>query len=75
VTTQIATGVGLLVDTSKFSRLLVREALGIRVGTANDDFTRNLLRFVREERKVLAVERPTAVMSMTGLATGPKLGS
>jgi HK97 family phage major capsid protein len=75
VTTQIATGVGLLVDTTKFGRLLVREPLGIRMGTANDDFTRNLVRFVCEERMVLAVERPTAVMSITGLPTGPNLGS
>jgi hypothetical protein len=56
------------------ARLFVREPLGIRVGTANDDFTRNLLRFVCEERMVLAVERPTAVCSITGLPTGPNLG-
>jgi hypothetical protein len=67
VTTQIAEGVGLLIDTNKFGRLLVREPLGIRMGTANDDFTRNLVRFVCEERMVLAVERPTAVCSITGL--------
>lgn len=75
VTTQIAEGVGLLIDTNKFGRLLVREPLGIRIGTANDDFTRNLVRFVCEERMVLAVERPTAVCSITGLPTGPNPGS
>lgn len=47
----------------------------MRVGWSGDDFTRNLLRTVAEERLNLAVERPDAVMKITGLPTGLGLGS
>ena len=68
-TTQIATGTGLMLDTSKFGRVFVREGLSLFTGWMNDDFTRNLTRFVAEERLVLAVERPAAVLELTGLPT------
>jgi hypothetical protein len=58
---------GVLVDTTKFGRVLVREPLGVRVGFAGDDFTRNIVRYVGEERIALAVERPEAVLEITGL--------
>ena len=52
----------------------------MRIGFANDDFTKNLVRYVAEERLVLTVERPAAVMylkklpalTMTTAATGKK---
>jgi hypothetical protein len=39
----------------------------MRVGYSNDDFTRNLLRWVAEERLVLTVERPAAVLKIINL--------
>lgn len=68
-TTQIAPGVGCLLDTRKFGRALVREPLLLRLGFANDDFTRNLVRTICEERLTIAVERPGAVCKITGLPT------
>lgn len=68
-TTQQELGVGLMLDTSKFGRVFVREGLSLKTGYANDDFTRNLWRFVAEERLVLAVERPSAVLELTGPPT------
>ncbi|BDB42834.1 MULTISPECIES: phage major capsid protein [Mycobacterium] len=69
VTTVQAAGTGLLIDSSKFGRVLLREGLSLRTGSANDDFTHNLVRFVGEERLALAVERPAALLSITGLPT------
>jgi HK97 family phage major capsid protein len=67
VTTAQTEGVGLLLDNSKWGHVIVREALSMRTGTNADDFTRNLVRFVMEERFTLAVERPTAVCEITNL--------
>ncbi len=67
VTVKQAEGVGLLLDNSKWGHVIVREALSMRTGTDSDDFTRNLVRFVMEERFTLAVERPTAVCEITNL--------
>ena len=69
VTTTLAAGAGVLLDTRKFGRVLVREGLSIRTGSNNDDFTHNIVRFVAEERLQLAVERPAALLSITGLPT------
>ncbi len=66
-TTQIAAGDGLLLDTTKFGRVWLRESLNMRTGYMNDDLVRNQIRFVCEERLNLAVERPAAVMSVSGL--------
>jgi HK97 family phage major capsid protein len=69
VTTTMAAGAGALIDTSKFGTVHLREGLTLQTGTNNDDFTKNLVRFVGEERLALAVERPAAVLSITGLPT------
>lgn len=66
-TTTIAAGVGALLDTRKFGYAVVRESLMLRTGTNADDFSRNLVRTVAEERLALAVERPAAVCKITGL--------
>src|SRR6516164_4679944 len=47
-----AQGLGLFIDTTKMGRVAIREPLSMRIGYANDDLTRNLLRFVAEERLV-----------------------
>ena len=67
VSTQITPGDGILVDTTKFGRVAVRETLGLRIGFTNDDFTRNIVRTVAEERLALCVERPSAILHITGL--------
>jgi HK97 family phage major capsid protein len=66
-TTQISAGTGLMLDTTKFGRVLVREGITVNQGTTSDDFTRNITRFVLEERLVLAVERPAAVLAISNL--------
>jgi hypothetical protein len=66
-TTQNPPGQGLLIDTTKFGRVAVREPLGLFIGYSNNDFTRNLLRWAAEERLVLTVERPAAVLAIKSL--------
>ncbi|MDX1874360.1 phage major capsid protein [Mycolicibacterium sp. 120266] len=66
-TMTIAAGVGALVDTRKMGYVVVRESLTLRTGTNADVFSRNLVRWVGEERLALAVERPAAVCKLTGL--------
>ncbi|MDT5367170.1 MAG: hypothetical protein QOC62_1601 [Mycobacterium sp.] len=56
-----------MLDTTKFGRVLVREGITVNQGTTSDDFTRNITRFVLEERLVLAVERPAAVLAISNL--------
>jgi hypothetical protein len=63
------TGVGTLLDSRKFGFIVVREALLLRTGTANDDFVTNVQRLICEERLEVAVERPAAVCKITGLST------
>jgi Phage capsid family len=58
---------GWLLDTTKFGRLAVRETLVVRIGYSGDDFVRNVVRYVAEERCVLTVERPSAICRITGL--------
>jgi HK97 family phage major capsid protein len=68
-TTSIAAGTGLMLDTQKFGNVLVREGITIHTGQNTDDFTKNISRFVLEERLVLAVERPAAVLALSNLPT------
>jgi HK97 family phage major capsid protein len=69
VTTQQPPGEGVLLDTTKFGRVHIRQPLVLLVGYANDDLTKNIVRLVAEERLALAVERPAAVLQITGLPT------
>ena len=66
-TTVCPDGEGWLLDTTKFGRLAVRETLMLRIGYANDDFVKNVVRYICEERCVLTVERPSAVLHITTL--------
>jgi HK97 family phage major capsid protein len=58
---------GLLLDTTKFGYVGVREPLAMRVGYSGTDLVQNILRFVGEERLTLCVTRPSAVLSITNL--------
>lgn len=69
VTTAIAAATGLMLDSSKFGKVLIREGISIHTGTSGTDFTQNIVRFVAEERLVLAVERPAAVLAISNLPT------
>ena len=68
-TTEMPSGKGLLLDTAKCGYVGIREPLSLRLGFSGDDFSRNLIRTVCEERLVLAVTRPPAVMLVEGLPT------
>jgi hypothetical protein len=68
-TTVCPDGQGWLLDTTKFGRLAVRETLALRIGYSGTDFVQNILRYVCEERCVLTVERPAAVLHITTLPT------
>lgn len=48
---------------------MIREPLSMRLGYANDDLVRNVIRTVGQERLVLCVTRPAAVLAITGLPT------
>ena len=65
-TTAISEGIALLLDTRKFGRVVVREAISLRQGFDGDDFTRNLIRWVAETRLALCVERPSAICVVEG---------
>jgi HK97 family phage major capsid protein len=68
-TTSIAAGTGLMLDTQKFGRVLIRESISVHTGTSGLDLISNIQRFVLEERLVLAVERPAAVINISNLPT------
>lgn len=67
VTTACPAGKGLLLDSQKFGYVAVREPLSMRIGYSGTDLTQNILRFVGEERLVLCVTRPAAVLAITSL--------
>jgi HK97 family phage major capsid protein len=69
VTTAQPAGVGLLIDTQKACKVYVREAITMHVGTNTDDLVRNIYRMVMEERLVLGVNRPAAVLAISNLPT------
>ena len=69
VSTAFTPGEAVLVDTSKVGRVCVRESLTLRIGYSNDDFVRNIIRSVCEERLNFAIERPAAICHMTNLPT------
>ena len=68
-TTAQPPGYGLMLDTTKFGYVGVREGLSMRIGYSNDDFERNILRTIAEERLVLCVTRPPAILLISGLPT------
>jgi HK97 family phage major capsid protein len=77
--TEFNKGDGILLDTTLFGRVAVRESLILRVGygvvSGQSDFLSNILRWIAEERLNLAVERPAAICWITGLPTAPATGT
>ena len=70
-TTQCQPGDGLLVDTTKYGRCVVREPLSMRIGWSGDDFVKNLARTVCEERLNNAIERPSSILHIKNLGVPP----
>jgi Phage capsid family len=66
-TTACPAGTGILIDSEKMGLAVIREGVTVTTGTTNDDFSRNIVRYVIEERIGLAIERPAAICSVTGL--------
>jgi hypothetical protein len=75
VTTQNPVGRGLLIDTRKFGQVAIRSPLGMFLGYSQDDFQRNLLRYNAEERLVLTVTRPAAVLEIINLPAPTTTGA
>jgi HK97 family phage major capsid protein len=69
VSTQFSPGTFVLVDTSIYGRVVVRESLVTRIGYAGTDFTDNIVRHLAEERLTQTIERPEAICKITGLPT------
>lgn len=57
----------VVADWQMATMLFDREQAAIRVGTANDDFIRNIQRILAELRAAFVVFRPTAIARVTGV--------
>jgi hypothetical protein len=62
-------GKAVLFDTEIYGRAVIREAIITRIGFAGTDFTQNAVRFLSEERITQTIERPQAIIKVTGLPT------
>ena len=67
ITTAMSDGFGLLLDSQKMGRALIREGIVMHQGFSGTDFVSNIARYVFEERLALAVERPQAVLAISNL--------
>jgi HK97 family phage major capsid protein len=65
--TKFTDGTIVLVDTSLYGRVVVRESLVTRIGYAGTDFTDNVIRFLAEERLTQTIERPQAICVISKL--------
>ena len=70
VSTKFTDGVVVLLDTTQYGRVVVRESLVTRIGYAGTDFTDNVVRFVSEERLTQTIERPKAICLVTNVDGG-----
>lgn len=67
VSNRIASGTALVGNFAAGAKLHMREDSTIKVGMANDDFIRNIVRVLAELRAGLSVRRPSAFAKVTGL--------
>lgn len=68
-TTACPAGTAIVLDTQKFGFVVMRSNLELQTGYNGNDFSQNITRWAVEERLNLAVERPAAVLNITGLPT------
>jgi HK97 family phage major capsid protein len=66
-TTAATAGTALLIDSTKFGFVALRNNIELFSGFTNDDFQRNINRWALEERLNVAIERPSSVLNITGL--------
>lgn len=66
-TTEIAAGTGLFVN-QKFGSILLRKAMSVFADSYSAS-TNNVTKYIAELRLALAVERPNALLKVTGLGT------
>ena len=69
VSSKFTVGEVVLVDSTQYGRVVVREGLVTRIGYSGTDFTDNIIRFVSEERLTQTIERPKAICVISGLPT------
>jgi len=67
--TQFTAGQAVLVDSTRYGRVVVREGLLTRIGYSGTDFVTNVIRFLSEERLTQTIERPQAICIVKGLPT------
>src|ERR1700755_3245508 len=67
--TQFTRGKVVLLDTSRYRGVIVRESRATRIGYAGTDFTDNFIRLVAEERLTQTIERPKAICVISNLPT------
>ena len=70
VSTQFTAGLVVLLDSTLYGRVVVREGLVTRIGYSGTDFTSNIIRFVSEERLTQTIERPKAICLVKNVAAG-----
>lgn len=68
VTTDAPLGTALVLNASEAARVYLREDIRVDMGMSGDGFQRNIRAARVETRLALAVRRPAAVVSVTGLA-------
>ncbi|MDH6245034.1 phage major capsid protein [Mycobacterium sp. OTB74] len=69
VSTQFTAGEAVLFDTRLYGRAIIREALVTRMGFSGTDLVQNIVRYVSETRITQTIERPQAILKLTGLPT------
>lgn len=67
VSNRITSGTALVGNFAVGAKLHLREDATVKVGMANDDFTRNIVRVLAEMRAALTVRRPSAFAKVTSL--------
>lgn len=69
LSTDVPAGVAVMLDTSRYGYVVVRESMLVLDGFNASDFIENLRSWVIETRLTQVVVRPTAICTITGLET------
>ncbi len=67
--TKFTIGTAVLLDTTLYGRVVVRECLVTRIGYSGTDFVENVIRLLSEERLTQTIERPQAIRMIKSLPT------
>jgi hypothetical protein len=69
VSNQFTAGTAVLVDTTLYGRVVVREPIVTRIGYSGTDLTTNVIRLLSETRLTQTIERPQAICVISKLPT------